>query len=84
MFDLPLMTSRLPFPFTCTIVSDTTALAMVLICCSLLQVRSMLSRVENVDAIIQAVPYLTDPKELGMALANLAAWFPGQVSRHYP
>jgi hypothetical protein len=50
-------------------------------CHKSLQVRAMLPRVDNVDAIIQAVPYLTDPKELGMALANLAAWFPGQVGR---
>ncbi|KAF6258619.1 hypothetical protein COO60DRAFT_1626394 [Scenedesmus sp. NREL 46B-D3] len=42
------------------------------------QVRALLSGVEDVDAIIDAVPYLLDPKELRQSLANLQRWFPNQ------
>jgi hypothetical protein len=44
----------------------------------LLQVKALLSKVEDVDAIIDAVPYLMNPKELQQSLANLARWFPNQ------
>eukprot|EP00878_Enallax_costatus_P016732 GHUV01017557.1.p1 GENE.GHUV01017557.1~~GHUV01017557.1.p1 ORF type:complete len:132 (+),score=22.89 GHUV01017557.1:422-817(+) len=42
------------------------------------QVKNMLSRVEDIDAIIDAVPYLMDPVQLQQSLANLARWFPNQ------
>ncbi|KAG1666685.1 hypothetical protein FOA52_013597 [Chlamydomonas sp. UWO 241] len=37
-----------------------------------------LSKQGEIDAIIEAVPYLLSPKELHQSLANLAAWFPSQ------
>jgi len=42
------------------------------------QVKAMLSKVEDVDAIIEAVPYLLDPYQLAQSLANLKKWFPNQ------
>jgi hypothetical protein len=42
------------------------------------QVKALLHDVEDVDAIIEAVPYLMNPKELQQSLANLARWFPNQ------
>jgi hypothetical protein len=41
-------------------------------------VKALLSKVDDVDAIIDAVPYLMNPKELQQSLANLARWFPNQ------
>jgi hypothetical protein len=35
--------------------------------------------VEEVDAIIEAVPYLMDPVQLVQSLADLQRWFPSQV-----
>eukprot|EP00879_Flechtneria_rotunda_P006473 GHRR01006802.1.p1 GENE.GHRR01006802.1~~GHRR01006802.1.p1 ORF type:complete len:132 (+),score=38.16 GHRR01006802.1:867-1262(+) len=42
------------------------------------KVHSMLSKVEDIDSIIEAVPYLTDPSQLAQSMANLARWFPNQ------
>ncbi len=33
---------------------------------------------EDVDAIMEAVPYLMDPPQLLQSLSNLARWFPNQ------
>jgi hypothetical protein len=38
----------------------------------------MLSKVEDIDAIMEAVPYLLDPQQLAQSLANLKKWFPNQ------
>eukprot|EP00775_Hariotina_reticulata_P001517 gene1517-1853_t len=42
------------------------------------QVRTMLQKVDDIDAIIEAVPYLMDPAQLVQSLANLARWFPNR------
>ncbi|WIA41508.1 hypothetical protein OEZ86_008879 [Tetradesmus obliquus] len=42
------------------------------------QVKALLSRVQDIDAIIDAVPYLINPAEVQQSLANLARWFPNQ------
>lgn len=38
----------------------------------------MLARVEDMDSIINAVPYLLDPQQLQQSLVNLSRWFPNQ------
>lgn len=43
-----------------------------------LQVKSLLSKAEDVDAIIQAVPELSDPVALSRSLSFLASSFPGK------
>lgn len=42
------------------------------------QVKKLLSKAEDVDAIIQAVPELSDPRALSRSLAFLASSFPGK------
>lgn len=42
------------------------------------QVKKLLSKAADVDAIIQAVPELSDPRALSRSLAFLASSFPGQ------
>lgn len=42
------------------------------------QVKALLSRADNIDAIIQAVPELSDPATLSRSLGYLASYFPGQ------
>lgn len=44
------------------------------------QVRQVLQGLadEEVQAILEAVPYLCDPRQLVQGLSNLAAWFPSQ------
>jgi hypothetical protein len=44
--------------------------------CCLLQVHKLLQRAKNVDAIMEAVPELTDAITLGRSLAWLKASFP--------
>ena len=35
---------------------------------------------DRVDAIVEAVPQLLDPRALVQSLANLRAWFPKQAA----
>lgn len=45
------------------------------------QVKRILSSVDKpgeLDAIIEAVPQLLDPRQLALSLSNLARWFPSQ------
>lgn len=42
------------------------------------QVKSLLSRADNIDTIIQAVPELSDPATLSRSLGYLASYFRGQ------
>ncbi|KAF8073214.1 DENND2B [Scenedesmus sp. PABB004] len=42
------------------------------------QVKQMLAKAADPDAIISAVPYLLSPRELAQSLSNLEQWFPGE------
>ncbi len=41
-----------------------------------IQVKQMLASVPDIDAIMEAVPYLMNPAALAQSLANLRTWFP--------
>ena len=39
------------------------------------KVRSMLAAAHDVDAIVEAVPYLLDPQACAQSLANISTWY---------
>jgi len=54
------------------------SISHLLTLCGIVQVKALLFKAEDIDAIIQAVPELSDPVALSRSLAFLASSFPNK------